>query len=152
MRRKPSTNASANFSYSVTNELQFDQNYEVVKIGADGLPQEVKITDHAGSFVDYEHAFEDYVASYANFALRRKPYVADFAGFASAYVEGFRRKLAETQTAYRARKVAFDELFGDRPYDTNGSGAYRWACALKRLDACDPDRIAEILRSAVEGA
>ena len=134
---------------SVTNELQFDQNYEVVKIGADGLPQEVKITDHAGSFVDYEHAFEDYVASYANFALRRKPYVADFSGFASAYVEGFRRKLVETQAAYRARKVAFDELFGDRPYDTNGSGAYRWACALKRLDACDADRVADLLRATI---
>ena len=134
---------------SVTNELQFDQNYEVVKIGADGLPQEVKITDHAGSFVDYEHAFEDYVASYANFALRRKPYVADFSGFASAYVEGFRRKLAETQAAYRARKVAFDELFGDRPYDTNGSGAYRWACALKRLNVCEPDHVADLLRTAI---
>ena len=134
---------------SVTKELLFDKNYEVLKTGPDGLPVEVKITDHAGSFVNYEHDFEDYVSQYANFVLRRREYVTDVKAFAAAYVEGFRRKLAETQDAYRARRRAFDELFSDRPYDTNGSGAYRWACALKRLDACDPARIAEILKTAI---
>ena len=134
---------------SITKELLFDQNYEVVTTGADGMPEEIRITDHAGSFVDYERPFEDFVAEYAAFATRRKAYVTGYPTFVAAYVEGFRRHLAETQTAYRARRRAFDNLFSDRPYDTNGSGAYRWACALRRLDACDPDALAARLTTAI---
>ena len=75
--------------------------------------------------------------------------MTEYAKFAAAYVEGFRRKLAEVKAAYLGRKTAFDELFIDRPYDTNGSGAYRWAKALERLANCDPDRIAAILKDAI---
>ena len=134
---------------AATGALLFDTSYEVVRLGDDGLPRKVKVTDHAGSFVNYEQPFEDSVAKYAQAALRRKDFVADFAQFAATYVDGFRRKLAEVQSSYRARRTAFDELFSDRPYDTNGSGAYRWACALRRLDACDPDRIADLLAQAI---
>ena len=126
-----------------------DRDYEVVRLGEDGLPRKVKVTDHAGSFVNYEQPFEEYVAQYAQPMLRRKTFVADFAGFAAAYVEGFRRRLTEVQASYRARKAAFDELFSDRPYDTNGSGAYRWACALRRLDACDPENVTRKLAQAI---
>ena len=133
---------------SVTNELLFDKNYEVVRLSADGIPSEIAITDHAGSFVNYEQAFDGYVAQYAEVVRRRRDCVSEYPNFAAAYVEGFRRKLAEIQSTYRARKAAFDELFSDRPYDTNGSGAYRWTCALRRLDACDPERLAEILKTA----
>ena len=134
---------------SVTNEILFDTSYEVVRMGDDGLPRKVKITDHAGSFVNYKQPCEEYVAAYAQPVKRRKDYVADYAGFAAAYVEGFKRRVQEVQASYRSHKPAFDELFSDRPYDTNGSGAYRWACALKRLDACDPERLAAILKEAI---
>ena len=134
---------------STTGAILFDTSYEVVRLGDDGLPRKVKVTDHAGSFVNYEQPFEAYVAQYAQAVLRRKAFVTDFASFAASYVDGFRRKLAEVQASYRARRTAFDELFSDRPYDTNGSGAYRWSCALRRLDACDPDRIADLLAQAI---
>ena len=81
--------------------------------------------------------------------FRRRTFVPDFAGFANAYVEGFRRRLVATQASYRARRKAFDNLFIDRPYDTNGSGAYRWACALRRLDECDPAEVAEMLKKVI---
>lgn len=136
---------------SITKDLLFDQNYEVVTTGADGMPEEIRITDHAGSFVDYERPLDAFVADYAAFATRRKAYVMEYPTFVAAYVEGFRRHLAETQAAYRARRRAFDNLFSDRPYDTNGSGAYRWACALRRLDACDPDALATALKAAING-
>jgi len=134
---------------SVTKEMLFDRQYEVVRTGEDGLPSEILVTDHAGSFVDYEGDLEKNVPAYASFAKRREKFVSEYRQFALAYVEGFRRRLEETQTAYRARKTAFDELFSDRPYDTNGSGAYRWACALKRLGTCDPERLATVLKEAV---
>ena len=60
------------------------------------------------------------------------------------------RMLAETQAAYRERRRAFDELFLHRPYDEAGSGAYRWACILKRLDACDPHAVADALKKAIQ--
>ena len=134
---------------SVTKELLFDKNYEVVKLNADGIPCEIAITDHAGSFVNYEHHFEDYVSQYSRVVTRRKDYVSQYANFAAAFVEGFRRKLIETKMSYLARKKAFDELFCDRPYDTNGSGAYRWTKSLERLANCDPEHVTAVLKESI---
>jgi len=135
---------------STTGELLFDRCHEVVKTGVDSMPVEVKIADHEGSFYEYEKPLEAIAPDYAEFAKSRREMVGEYAPFAESYVEGFRRKLAETQAAYRRDKRAFDELFSDRPYDTNGSGAYRWARVLKRLDECDPDRVASVLKAAAE--
>jgi len=148
MGEAAATDAIVGRRSSSTKELVFDRSYEVVRMGADDLPAEICITDHAGSFVNYESPIEEYIGEYAAFARDRAKMVSDYSMFALTYVEGFRRKLVETQEAYRARRIAFDELFCDRPYDTNGSGAYRWACALRRLEACDPTRLSELLKTA----
>ena len=132
-----------------TNEVVFDTNYEVVKEGPDGLPSGLVVIDHAGSFVDYLDPFEKSISAYANVVIRRKSFVLDYAGFAAEYVEAFRRRLVEVREDYRQHRVAFDELLMHRPFDAAGSGAYRWAKALERLDACDPDALAESLRKAV---
>ena len=134
---------------SVTDELMFDENYEVLKLSDDGLPMEVAITDHAGSFKDYERPYGDYVGEYARVVLRRREFVSEWSNFVNAYVEGFFKQLEKTKTAYLERRKAFDELFADRPYDTNGSGAYRWKVALKRLEGCDPKMVADKLRVAI---
>lgn len=134
---------------SVTKELLFDRNYEVVQIGKDGMPEEVKITDHAGTFVNYEHPLISYIAQYANFARKREKYVTDYPNFVEAYAEGFRRKLTQMKNAYNVRRKVFDNLFQDRPYDTNGSGAYRWACVLNRLDQCNVDEVVAALKMAI---
>lgn len=135
---------------SVTKESLFDKNYEVVQVGEDGLPERIMVTDHAGSFVNYEHDFVDFVSVYAAPVIRRKKYVSEseFENFALAYVEGFRRKFVETQESYRQHRRAYDTLFRDRPYDTNGSGAYRWSRSLQRLDQADVDRLIVILKEA----
>ena len=133
-----------------TGESMFDRNFEVLQPGEDGLPTRIVVTDHAGSFVKYKESFDELVGPYANVVRRRRAFVADFAAFAKAYVTGFERKLAATQSAYRARRSSFDNLFVHRPYDTAGSGAYRWSRVLARLDACDPAAVAESLRKAVE--
>ena len=135
---------------SENKENLFDKNYETVQMGPDGLPARVVVTDHAGSFVNYRHTFEETVAPYANVVRRRLKFVTDPAGFAAAYVEAFHRRLSETQAKYRERRRAFDELFVHRPVDSAGSGAYRWAKTLERLDQCDPDMVAAALKSAIE--
>ena len=133
-----------------TGEAMFDANFEVVQCGPDGLPVGLVVTDHAGAFVKYQEGFDDLVAPYAQAVLRRARLVDDFADFARVYVRAFERTLAEVQGAYRERRRAFDELFLHRPYDEAGSGAYRWACILRRLDACDPRAVADALKKAIQ--
>jgi len=135
---------------SETEENTFDKYYEVVQIGEDGLPQSVKITSHAGSFVNYLRSFESSVAPYANVVKSRKEYVSDYNTFCAAYVEAFKRRLAETQADLKRRRVAYAELFVHRPFDVGGSGAYRWAKTLERLEQCDPESVAKQLRAAIE--
>ena len=133
-----------------TNEPIFDKNYEVLQIGPKGLPVRLVVTDHAGSFVDYQTPLAQGVAPYADVVRRRERYVSDFAEFAKTYVTAFERRLSAVQQTYRDRKVAFDDLFAGRPYDQAGSGAYRWACVLKRLAECDPAAVAAALRRAIQ--
>ena len=101
--------------------------------------------------MNYLHTFEDSVAPYANVIRRRAKFVPDVAAFTDAYVTAFERKLAEVQAKYRERRKAFDELFVHRPFDVAGSGAYRRAKTLERLDRCDPKSVAAVLRAAIEG-
>lgn len=133
-----------------TGENLFDKNYEVVQYGSDGLPARLAVTDHNGSFVNYLHSFADCVAPYANVVRRRKAWVADPAAFAAEYVDSFRRSLDAVRGRYRAHRSAYDRLFADRPFDVAGSGAYRWAKSLERLDACDPAAVAANLAAAIE--
>jgi len=132
-----------------TGELLFDQVHEVLVPDADGIPANVVVTEHAGSFVRYQEPLEELAPAYANVVRRREKFVTDYPAFAKAYVAAFERKLAETQAEYRARRRAFDELFVHRPYDTAGSGAYRWSCVLKRLDSCNPSAVAAALEKAM---
>ena len=134
---------------SDTKELLFDRNYEIIIMGEDGMPVDWMVTDHAGSFVNYDHDLDEYVAQYANVARRRRGFVSNYAEFVDSYVNGFADALFEAQANYRAKRKAFDHLFVDRPFDTNGSGAYRWARTLERLDRADPDKLAEMLRRAI---
>jgi hypothetical protein len=133
-----------------TNEPIFDRNYEVLQIDPKGLPVRLIVTDHAGSFVDYEGDYASAVGIYADVIRRRASLVSDREAFAAEYTASFARRLEEIRSAYRSHRRAFDELFSGRPYDTNGSGAYRWAKALVRLDECEPAEVAEKLKAAIE--
>ena len=135
---------------SETGENLFDCNYEVVQCGEDGLPERIAVTDHAGSFTDYGKPFELMVAPYARAVVRRKGFVQSFGRFAAEYVEGFKRSLAAAQARYRASRAAFDSLFANRPFDAAGSGAYRWAKSLERLDNCDPSALAAALAAEID--
>ncbi len=133
-----------------TGECLFDKNYEVLQYGPDGLPSKLVVTDHAGSFVKYRESFEELIGPYADVVRRRERFVGDFAAFAKTYVQAFQRRLAAVQSAYRAHRRGFDELFLHRPYDQAGSGAFRWTSVLKRLDVCDPAAVAESLKKAIQ--
>ena len=135
---------------SETKELLFDHNYEIVVCDEQGIPCDIAITSQAGTFVNYEHELEDYVTQYAACVIRRKKYVTDFSNFVDHFLVGFQLKLGEMKADYLARKSAYDNLFADRPYDTNGSGAYRWARTLKRLGNCEAGKLTAMLRKEIE--
>ena len=132
-----------------TREIFFDHSHEIVLCGEGGLPESIKITDHVGSFVDYEHELKEGIADYAEVVRSRRQFVTDYDAFAKKYVEAFVGKIAEVQAIYRSRRRAYDGLFADRPFDTNGSGAYRWSRALARLDRADVDELRARLGEAV---
>lgn len=128
----------------------FDLNYEVLQTGADGLPASVIVTDHAGSFVDYQSTYEELVKPYAGVVTRRRSFLIDVHSFARAYVEAFKEKLMQVQAKYRRHRRAFDELLMHRPFDAAGSAAYRWSRILERLDHCDPEAVANLLRETIK--
>jgi len=132
-----------------TKEILFDHSYEIVLCGDDGLPSSIRVTDHAGSFVDYQRELAEGVADYAEPVRSRKAYVTDYDAFAKTFVDAFVAKVAEVQESYRSRRKAFDGLFADRPFDTNGSGAYRWSRALARLDRAEPEELKQKLLDAI---
>lgn len=132
-----------------TKENLFDKNYEVIQFDSNGIPSRLIVTEHTGSFVNYQHSFEESVAPYANVVRRRLSYVADPAAFSAAYVERFEKTLSTIQRKYRSRRRAFDCLFVNRPFDVAGSGAYRWAKTLERLDRCDSANVAKCLADAI---
>ncbi len=134
---------------SETKENLFDKFYEVLQFGPDGLPVSLQVTSHAGSFVNYLHTLEESVAPYANVVRRRKNFVVDYASFVDAYCGAFERKILHVQQDYREHRKAYDELFMHRPFDVAGSGAYRWAKTLERLDQCDASAVAERLRHCI---
>ena len=127
----------------------FDCNYEIVQHGADGLPESIAVIDHAGTFVGYLKSFEELIPPYANVVRRRIPYLSDAHAFSQAFIAGFKAKIEETRAKYLERKGAFDDLLVHRPIDAAGSGAYRWAKTLERLEACDPENLANLLEKAI---
>lgn len=132
-----------------TNENLFDKNYEVIQFDSNGIPARLVVTEHTGSFVDYLHPLEESIEPYANVIRRRLSLVTDPAAFKSAYVAQFEATLASVQSKYRSQRRAFDCLFVNRPFDVAGSGAYRWAKVLERLDKCDPAKVAKSLADAI---
>ncbi len=132
-----------------TKENLFDKKYEVFQFSPDGLPLRLVVIDHAGSFVNYQHSLEESVAPYANVVRRRVDFVTDIKKFSEVYVNAFTKKLISVQQKYRTHRKAFDGLFAQRMVDEGGSGAFRWAKILERLDACDPQQVSQCLVRAI---
>jgi hypothetical protein len=133
-----------------TGEYVFDMNYEVVQMDDKNLPSRVVVTDHAGSFVKYLEDLVTLVKPYARVVTRRRNFVSDFNAFAEAYVTSFERKFRATKEMYVSNAREFDDLFINRPYDSAGSGAFRWKCVLDRLASTDVDEIVQTMRDSIK--
>jgi hypothetical protein len=127
----------------------FDDGDEVVREGEDGLPSEIMVADHSGAFGEYKLPLETFAAHYARPVNARDKVVPDAQGFATAYLDAFRDQFLHIQGDYRKRRRAFDTLFKHCKYDRGGSFAYRWECALRRLDQTNPYALVDAIRQHI---
>jgi len=124
----------------------FDDGDEVVLEDGRGLPAEIVVADHTGTFADYLDDLETFARDYAAPVNRRAEHVSDPERFAGEYLDAFIERFVEIQQEYRRRKRAFDTLFKHRRRDEAGSLAYRWERVLARLNRTDPHQLAALIR------
>jgi len=127
----------------------FDDGDEVVREGEDGLPLEILVGDHSGSFGEYRLPLENFAAYYARPVNGRDHVLPNPQEFAESYLAALRAHALRIQSDYRKRRRAFDTLFKHCRYDPGGSFAFRWECILRRLDATDLDGLIQAIRRQI---
>jgi len=130
----------------VANEVFFDDGDEVIIEGEDGLPEDLIVTHHTGSFWHFRIPLEELAAAYAVPVNMRAEFLPDTAAFAQAYLAALVDRFTEIQRLYREKRAAFDQLFHFREVNPAGTFAYRWACVLERLDATDAQQLGQAIQ------
>lgn len=135
---------------NLQSQVLFDDGDEVLIEGESGMPQEIVVSDHTGTFVDYTSELDQHAAGYAiplNLRLPFMPYPRDAV---ATYLGSLIDRVVHIQQDYRKRRRAFDTLFKQRRRDEKGSFAYRWEKVLERLDRTDPAALAECIRRHIQ--
>jgi hypothetical protein len=127
----------------------FDVGDEIVVEDKNGLPVEIVVADHVGTFVDYEGPLEARAGEYAASVSRRLPFVPHPEAFIGAFLTGFVEKFVRSQDEYRCHKRGFDRLFKHRPGNERGSPPHRWACVLQRMQNANPRALAELIKGKI---
>jgi hypothetical protein len=126
-------------------DVYFDDGDEVVIDDGYGLPLDITVTHHTGSFWHYRSPLVAFAAAYARPVNSRLALLDDPQQFADAYVDALITHFQHLQNEYRANRPAFDSLFNFRKIDPNGNFAHRWNCILNRLDRTDADTLREAI-------
>ncbi|MEI8243335.1 MAG: hypothetical protein WCI17_08730 [bacterium] len=127
----------------------FDDGDEVILLDAEGLPASLAVSDHTGTFTNYEGDLALNMDVYAAPVNRRAARMPNADEFAQGYLDAFVERFEHIQQVYRERRRAFDSLFKHRPWDPGGSMAYRWFHVLKRLDGAAPRQLAALIREHI---
>lgn len=130
-------------------KVVFDDGDEVVIEDADGLPAEIVVADHTGSFDHYQGELAETAPAYARPVNDRVSYVPDPRAFAEVYLRAFRNRFAEVREEYLRHREAFDRMVGHLPDDPGGNFPHRWRMVLARLEHTEPDQLTKIIRSHV---
>ena len=127
----------------------FDDGDEVVVENEQGLPVEIMVSDHTGTFRDFYSDLTSFCEQYAEPVNRRLKHLRRPEQCANLYVEAFVARFDRIQTEYRKRKRAFDTLFKHRRWDEGGSLAYRWRQVLERLHTANPQQLGDLIRQHI---
>jgi hypothetical protein len=128
----------------------FDDSDEVVVEDAHGMPWQMIVADHTGTFSNFNGDLAAMAPAYAKPVNSRAAFLPSPNLFAQCYLEAFTRRFKQIQDEYRARKRAFEGLFKHRPLDPNGNQAWRWLRVLDRLDKANADELVEIIRKNIK--
>jgi hypothetical protein len=124
----------------------FDDGDELVVENSSGVPVDITVADHTGTFVDYQRDLRELAPSYAETVNKRLALVPNPQAFAAAYLDAFAERFLHIQRDYRKRRRGFDTLFKHKRRDEGGSFSYRWERILKRLDASDALQLKDRIR------
>jgi hypothetical protein len=130
-------------------QVIFDDGDEVVVENPAGMPVEIIVADHTGTFTDYRRSLAETAPAYANPVNKRLPMLTQPAAFAQAYLDGFTERFDKIQREYRRRKRAFDNLFKHQTPIEAGNLSYRWLRVLERMNQANPAELAELVRKNV---
>ena len=134
----------------------FDDGDEILIEDAQGLPIDIVVTDHTGSFNDYVGNYlgdlRAVAPEYAAAVTSRAPHLRNPDEFARLYLDSFVERFEQIQAEYTARPQVFDKSFKHRRPDPAGNFAYRWQCVLARLSATRPRDLADLIRRKIADA
>jgi hypothetical protein len=133
----------------LSGEAVFDVGDEIVTEDSSGMPVQITVSDHVGTFVDWRGGLESRAPQYAGPASRRLEMVSDRREFVDSYLSGFVERFVRIQEEYARHRRAFDTLFKHRPWDEGGSLAKRWASVLERLRSANPRTLSDLMRQGI---
>jgi hypothetical protein len=134
----------------LSGEVIFDVGDEIVVENPSGLPVNIIVADHVGTFVDWTGPLEARAPQYAAPIRNRLPFVADRQQFINAFLSGFADRFIHTKEEYLKHQRAFDTLFKHRPWDPGGSHACRWSHVLKRLRGADAMKLTQLIAAEIQ--
>lgn len=130
----------------LSGQVIFDDGDEVVIEDPAGMPVEIIVADHTGTFTDYRRSLAETAPAYAEPVNKRLYMLTHPAAFAQAYLDGFVARFEKIQREYRRRKRAFDNLFKHQAPVEGGNLSYRWLRVLDRMNQANPKELAELIR------
>jgi hypothetical protein len=135
---------------AVPRRVIFDDGDEILIEDAQGVPAQIVVADHAGTFANCESDLETFAAAYAEPVNHRLEHLADPKGFACTYLAALADRMRRLQSGYRHHRGAFDTLFQHQPQEP-GSVAWRWRHVLNRLDRTNPESLISAIRLHMSG-
>ncbi len=136
----------------VDGEVIFDDGDEIIIENAQGLPVDIVVADHTGTFGRFRETLCELAPAYARVVTRRLAQLPDPDAFSQAYLTGFIQRFEQIQVEYARRKRAFDTLFKHRRRDPAGNFRFRWECTLDRLSESNATEVANCIRHAIPSA
>jgi hypothetical protein len=127
------------------NEVFFDDGDEVIIEDAKGMPVDLVVTHHTGSFWHFKVPLQELAPAYAHPVLSRAGFLPDRDDFARVYLAALVARFEEIQRMYREKRGAFDQLFHFRDINPAGNFAFRWACVLERLENTDAQALGQAI-------
>jgi hypothetical protein len=132
-----------------TQAVLFDDGDEIIIEDEHGLPLDLVVSDHTGTFADFKTDLALFAADYAQPINRRLKLLANPEEFIEIYLTTFQARFLEIQDEYRKRRHAFLSLFKLLHRDEPGGFGFRWERVLARLDATDAAALTAAVRAHV---